>query len=478
MTARASPSKAKRRPATTAKRPDTPSQLPSQGLPKTGAPVANRTMVILRCLFISLQAIAIPVVYYGMKSEIPLLLSYQLIGANAIYTAAISMIPAVNRSARPWWATSQLSVDVVQLSFLLYVTGGLANPFCLLLIIPVTLAGTTLPPRHALALTVLAMVCALLVVVTPLWRPGGMAPGLAVTPARIARSYALVVAIAFAGGFAAWAAAGAQRMVQALQVTETVLAREQKLTALDGLAAAAAHELGTPLATITVVAKELARESPPGPLRDDAWLLVEQAERCRDILKRLARAPEITDAMYERITLTQFISEILAPYLGQPAVRTEGLIAGPRGSPPPDIWRMSEVSHAISAFVENAFDFARSEILVVGRFDAKTITIEVRDDGPGIDAEVLAKLGEPYITSRPGAEGSRTSHVGMGLGFFIAKTLLERTGAVVEAKNIRREGAVVMAQWPRAALEAIEPAPAAPAATEAVVKRSAVKAAA
>lgn len=456
MSPRPSHRSAKRKPDRGATRPDTPGPASSQGLPRTATPLANRAMVILRCLFIVTQAVSIPIVYYGLKIEMPLLLIYQMIGANAIYTAIISVIPAVNRSVRPWWATSQLAVDIIQLSCLLYVTGGLANPFCLLLIIPVTLAGTTLPARQALGLMVFAVTCALLVVVGPAWRSSGVMAPFVVTPARLAKSCALIVSIIFAGGFAAWAAGQARRMVQALQVTETVLAREQKLTALDGLAAAAAHELGTPLATITVVAKELARESPPGPLQDDAWLLVEQAERCRDILKRLSHAPEITDSMYERISLTQFISDILAPHQGQPAVRTEGLIAGPRGAPPPDIWRKSEVSHAISAFVENAYDFARSEILVIGRFDAKSITIEVRDDGPGIDAEVLAKLGEPYITSRPGAEGSRTSHVGMGLGFFIAKTLLERTGAIVEAKNIRREGAVVIAQWPRAALEAIE----------------------
>ena len=156
--------------------------------------MANRTLIILRCLFISLQAIAIPIVYYGMKSQIPLLLCYKLIAANAIYTTVISMIPAANRSTRSWWATSQLLVDVVQLSFLLYVTGGLANPFCLLLIIPVTLAGTTLPPGHAMALTVLAMVCVLLVVAIPLWRPGGLAPWSALTPAHLAKSCALVVA--------------------------------------------------------------------------------------------------------------------------------------------------------------------------------------------------------------------------------------------------------------------------------------------
>ena len=353
----------------------------------------------------------------------------------------------------------QLVLDIVQVSILLYFTGGLSNPFCLLLIVPVTVAGTTLPTRLALALTFLAVMCAVVLVTGPQWFSTTMTVPAALTPGRMAKASALIFGIVFGGGFAAWAAAEGRRLALALQVTESVLAREQKLTALDGLAAAAAHELGTPLATITVVAKELARETPQGARQDDALLLVEQAERCRDILKRLSRAPEISDAMYERITLTQFIGEILAPHQGQTAVRTEGLVTGPSGSPAPDIWRKSEVTHAIAAFVENAFDFARSELLVVGRFDAKWISIEVRDDGPGIDAEIRAKLGVPYVTSRPGAEGSRTSHVGMGLGFFIAKTLLERTGASVEANNIRGGGAIISAQWPRAALEALEAVP-------------------
>jgi len=455
MTSRTAQTVSTRDHAGAAGRSVTPGTKPPQDRTPSGSPLSNRSLVILRCLFITFQVISVPFVVYGLKTNIPLLLCYKLISANAIYTAIISLIPAVNRSVKPWWATGQLLLDVLQFSILLYFTGGVQNPFCLLLIVPVTIGGTTLPVRHAIALTALATGCAVIVLMGPNWAPSAFAAPVVMTSGRLVKASALVFSIAFTGGFAVWAAAEGRRRVRALQVTESVLAREQKLTALDGLAAAAAHELGTPLATIAVVAKELARETPTGPLQDDAWLLVEQAERCREILKRLSHAPEVSDSMYERITLTQFIGEILAPHQGQFAVRTEGLITGPPGSPPPDIWRRSEMSHAIAAFVENAYDFAKSEILVVGRFDAKSITIEVRDDGPGIDAEILAKLGEPYVTSRPGAEGSRTSHVGMGLGFFIAKTLLERTGASVEAKNIRREGAVIAAQWPRDALEAV-----------------------
>ena len=106
-------------------------------------------------------------------------------------------------------------------------------------------------------------------------------------------------------------------------------------------------------------------------------------------------------------------------------------------------------------FVENAVDFAASEVLVTARFDAETITVEVRDDGPGFAPEILARLGEPYVTSRPGAEGSRTGHIGMGLGFFISTTLLDRTGATLTFQNGRPRGAVVSVRWPREKVEAI-----------------------
>ena len=243
-------------------------------------------------------------------------------------------------------------------------------------------------------------------------------------------------------------------MELALNVTETVLAREQRLSALGALAAAAAHELGTPLATIAVVAKEIARDAPEGALRDDAILLQAQAQRCRDILKRLAETPDAGDVLHERMSLLQFVREVVEPYAEESAVRVEAVVSGSPGVDAPDVLRRPEVLHAMTSIVENAFDFARTEILVTARFDAATVSVEVRDDGPGFAPEVLAKLGEPYVTSRPGAEGSRTGHVGMGLGFFIAKTLLERTGAIVEFRNGRRGGAIVAARWPRTRIEA------------------------
>jgi two-component system sensor histidine kinase RegB len=216
-----------------------------------------------------------------------------------------------------------------------------------------------------------------------------------------------------------------------------------------------AHELGTPLATITIIAAELAREAPVGAIRDDAILLVEQTKRCRDILKRLAETPEREDALHERMSLLQFVGEIVGPYAGAAAVRVEALVVGPTGVAAPDLWRRPEILHAITAFVDNAVDFARGEILLTARFDADTVAVEVRDDGPGFSPAILGRLGEAYVTSRPSAEGSRSGHVGMGLGLFIAKTLLERSGGQVTFANGPRVGAVVTTRWPRARVEAM-----------------------
>ena len=438
------------------RRSDTPGGGRPQARQASVGRLRTRTLIMLRWLAVAGQSAAVLVVGLGLKFPIPYWPCLALIGAAAWLNVVVALSPAGRRVARPWEASCQLAFDLVQLSALLYFTGGVVNPFCLLLIAPVTVGAATLPARHAFTLGALAVSLSLVIAVTALPMPWAVDQSLQLTAIyRAGCALALIVGIVFTGGYAFRAANEAARMELALHVTETVLAREQRLSALGALAAAAAHELGTPLATISVVATELARETPPGPLREDARLLVAQAQRCRDILRRLAEAPEAADALHERMTLLQFVREVVEPYAGKEAVRVEAVVTGPPGMAAPDVWRRPEVLHAMTSIVENAFDFARAEILVTARFDAHAIVVEIRDDGPGFAPEVLAKLGEPYVTSRPGAEGSRTGHVGMGLGFFIAKTLLERTGAGVEHRNGRRGGAIVTARWPRSRMEAL-----------------------
>jgi len=343
---------------------------------------------------------------------------------------------------------------VLQLALFMALLGGTANPFITLLIVPVALAAATQSWRAMLAVGALAAVAivilALLSLPFPLPEPTMLAP-----QHRFIAAAAILVAMGLIAGYVRQSAESAARMALALDVTQAVLAREQRLSALGALSAAAAHELGTPLATISIVAKEMAREAPTDQVKDDAELLIAQAERCREILKRLSETPDqASDQVHERLSLRQLLQEVIEPHAAIKDVRVEAIVTGAKGVKSPDIRRLPEVLHAMTTFVENAVDFATSEVLVTARFDADTVSIEVRDDGPGFSPDILAKLGEPYVTSRPGQEGGRTGHVGMGLGFFIAKTLLERTGAQVTFQNGRPRGAVVSARWPRPTIEA------------------------
>jgi two-component system sensor histidine kinase RegB len=333
--------------------------------------------------------------------------------------------------------------------------GGSANPFALVLIAPVTLAAATLPLRPLLILGGLAGAMSMALTVVSLRYPSATVEPRLDLEYRIISGIANVAGIALIAGFVRQSVVEAARIALALDVTQAVLAREQRLSALGALAAAAAHELGTPLATISIVAKEMAREATTPAVKDDAELLIAQSERCREILRRLAATPDkASDEVHERLSLRQLVQEVIEHHTGASReVRVEAIVTGAKDVKTPDIRRLPEIIHAFSTFVENAVDFAKSEILVSARFDADTITIEVRDDGPGFAPEILAKLGEPYVTTRPGAEGSRTGHVGMGLGFFIAKTLLERTGAQVSFFNGKPRGAVVSARWARSELE-------------------------
>jgi two-component system sensor histidine kinase RegB len=416
-------------------------------------------IVKLRWLTLSGELAALIFIGLVMRWHAPYLACLFVIVMSGVFNGLISVSNTALGPARDGQLMVQLGFNILQVSALLELTGGVANPFCLMLIAPVTLAAALMERRNALILGGLAAICAALMTfwALPLPWPSDHPP-LPPLAYRLAALVAIVSGLIITAGYAWRAAAETKRMELALNITRKVLAREQRLSALGGLAAAAAHELGTPLATISVVAKEMVRETPPGPTRDDAELLVSQAERCREILTRLTEEPDTTDdAVHARMTLLQFLNEVIARHLDTP-IRVEAGVAGPPGARPPEIRRMPEVLHAMTSLVENAVDFARSEVLVSIRFDDRTIAVEVRDDGPGFSPEVLTQLGQPYITSRPGGEGSRSGHIGMGLGFFIAKTLLERTGAVVQHFNGRRGGAVIAARWPRKVVEA-PPAP-------------------
>ena len=412
-----------------------------------------RTLVNVRWMVILGEAALLLAMCFVLGHEAPYALAAAIIAAGAVVNLLTSRMTPPQRVIGDREAVIQLCADLLQMSLLLALIGGTANPFILVLLAPVTLAAATLPLRPLLIVGSVASAFSMLLAVVSLPYPDILLP----LEFRLTAGVANVAGVALVAGFVRQSVVEAARMALALDVTQTVLAREQRLSALGALAAAAAHELGTPLATISIVAKEMAREAPTPNVKEDAELLIAQAERCREILRRLSATPETaTDEVHERLSLRQLVQEVMKPHANaSKEVRVEAIVTGAKDTKAPDIRRLPEIIHAFTTFVENAVDFAQSEILVSARFDADTISIEVRDDGPGFAPEVLAKLGEPYVTTRPGAEGSRTGHIGMGLGFFIAKTLLERTGAVVSFHNAKPRGAVVSARWARSELEVV-----------------------
>jgi two-component system sensor histidine kinase RegB len=254
-------------------------------------------------------------------------------------------------------------------------------------------------------------------------------------------------------------------MSEALAAAEMVLAREQKLSALDGLAAAAAHGLGTPLATIAVVTKELMRDArPTDPHYEDVVLLRAQAERCRDILAELAARGEQIDIIVSRLPVSHLIEEVVAPHrlVAVPIeVRTgpaSGVTPGSAAAVEPVTQRNPGVLYGLGNLLENAVDFADTKVEVDARWSENEVKIVIADDGSGFPPYVLEQLGEPFVTTRPAQsfrQEAPDEHIGMGLGFFIAKTLLERSGATLALANRQAPdvGAVVTVMWPRSKFE-------------------------
>ena len=417
-----------------------------------------RTLVLLRWVAIAGQSAAVLWVGLVMHLPVPIGWCFLVIAAAGWMNLSSTLAWPGVRLAGNREAVMQLAFDLAELAVLLGLTGGLHNPFALLLIAPATVGAATLPARHAALLGALALaaIAALALWWAPLpWVRGTMfeLPPLYVAGVAVA----LAVGVVFTAAYAWQASEEASRMELALAATQAVLAREQRLSALGGLAAAAAHELGTPLATIQVVTKEMIRGLEPGPLLEDVQLLIDQAERCRTILRRLSQDPDTSDAHHARMSLSQLLEEVAEPHRGG-VIAIECEVSCAPGAAILEAMRMPEVLHGLSAFVENAVDFAESEVDLTAYYDEERLTIEVRDDGPGFSPDVISKLGQPYVTTRSHGENSRSSHMGMGLGFFIAKTLLERTGAQVEFRNARRGGASITARWPRGRVAAPGPA--------------------
>ena len=427
------------------------------------------TLIRLRWLAIVGQSLTVLVVAYGLKFPLPVSLCFALIACSAWLNLVLTFrYPAAHRLT-PFSAFVILTFDSLQLAGLLYMTGGLTNPFSLLMTVPVVVSATSLPLRLTAILGGLVIVGASLLVFFHLplpWYEGAPLPMPFIYVAGI--WMAVFSSIAFTAIYAFRVAEEARLLANALAATELVLQREQHLSALDGLAAAAAHELGTPLSTIAVVAKELARGAPQdGTFADDLALLQTQAERCREILRRLTRGTQQPDPLLTHVTVRELIEEASAPYRGASAKIVISAAPEANGEPArgaePVGRRRPGVIYGLGNIISNAVDFALSKVEIGAAWSAREVVITITDDGPGISPLVLDALGEPYVTTRPARHAEQTRDGqphGMGLGFFIAKTLLERSGATVSLENrpAPATGAIARVSWPRAAFEGPETA--------------------
>ena len=438
---------------------------------KNGDLVPLRTLTNLRWMAIAGQLSALGVASAYFHIALPWGFCAAVVGASVIANMIFMTVFPVNRRLAEHEAVAMLGFDLVQLSLLLAAAGGLTNPFALLVLAPVTMSATALSLRS----TVL-VVCAAIVLVTltyhfgqPLQRVDGST--LTVPPLLgLGHLFSIIIGIIFVSMYSRRVATEIRAMSDALFAAQMALAREQKLTDLGGVIAATAHELGTPLATIKLVSSEMVDElAGQESLMQDAMLIREQADRCRDILRSMGQAGK-DDLHLKQAPLTTVVQEAAEPHLqrGKTVIFADQTADG-GDTRQPSILRRPEVIHGLRNLVQNAVDFAKGKVWIDITWSADAIRVRISDDGPGFPAQLIGRIGDPFVRRSPQSpsDGLRKDYEGMGLGLFIAKTLLERTGAeltfanasdpfLAPAERPERCGAVVLVKWPRAAIEAPE----------------------
>ncbi len=431
------------------------STLDERGLPLLRPNVRLSTLVRIRWLAVLGQTGAVIVVHYGLDFTLPLWPCLAVIALSAALNVWVRLrfrlTPRLDAATAAWL----LAFDIAQLAALLFLTGGLENPFSFLFLGPVLISATALPQRMTLLLGGFAALCATVLVFAHMPLPWASDE-----PLTLPSTYMLAIwlsqllALGFIGAYAWQVAEEARLLADALAATELVLAREQHLSQLDGLAAAAAHELGTPLSTIAVIVKELGRTlGRDSPHADDIKLLAEQARRCRDILAKLTEL-STSAGPFDRMKMSGLIEEVVAPHRNF-GVTIDVKLPPDRAAEPVGA-RNPAVLYGLGNLVENAVDFARLRVELSAQWTDEEVVVTLADDGPGFAPEILGRLGEPYVTSRgSGRPSAEPESGGLGLGFFIAKTLIERSGGSLSCSNRPppQSGAVVEVRWARADFE-------------------------
>jgi len=426
-------------------------------------------MILLRWVAIVGQLVALTVAQqvYGLQLELGL--CYLVVGISVIGNLIAIFVFPENKRLTESENMLMVLFDLLQLGVLIALTGGLNNPFALLMLGPVTISAAVLTTRSTILVGATAIV--IVTLLSEYYLPLRTSDG---TVLRIPDLFvfgnwiALVIAICFIGLYSRRVTFEIHSMSDALSATQLALSREQKLTDLGGVVAAAAHELGTPLATIKLASAELIEELEDHPeLQEDAALIREQADRCRDILRDMGRAGK-DDLHLRQAPLMTVVQEAAEPHMhrGKQVTYVHDPDAGDAGDQPA-ILRQPEIIHGLRNLVQNAVDFARTTVWIEAYWTADDITLRIMDDGQGFPQQVLGRIGDPFVRRRRSGSdrAQRPEYEGMGLGLFIAKTLLERSGAELTFANGNDpytripvdgvyKGAIVEVTWPRRKIDA------------------------
>ncbi len=423
--------------------------------------VRLRTLIVLRWVAISGQLVAITVAQRMFDLDLNLGLCFLAIGASIIANLVAIFVFPENKRLTETEVAWMLVFDISQLAFLLALTGGLNNPFALLILAPITISATALKPATTVILGTVTIAFVSLVAIwhLPLATSNGFIMSM---PQDFVFGFwtSIVIGVVFLGLFASRVTAEVHAMSDALTATQMALAREQKLTDLGGVIAAAAHELGTPLATITVASAELLDELEDPELKADARLIRDQADRCRDILRSMGQAGK-DDLHMRRAPLGAVVREAAEPHEDRGKnIHYDVASLDLDLLTHPTVDRRPEIIHGLRNLIQNAVDFAAQNVWIDATWDDKYIILTISDDGPGFSPQVMGRIGDPFVgRGRRSLISRRPGYDGMGLGLFIAKTLLERSGAELSfANGVEpdaepsefgiRSGAIVQVRWP------------------------------
>lgn len=429
------------------KRPSEDLLLVDPHLPHGGG-VRLGTLVLIRWLAVAGQLLALAIVEWGLSFDAQPEITVPIVLLSALLNTWFSFRADSNTRMSDRQSAAHLAFDLFHLFALLFATGGLANPFSVLLLAPASVSASILGQRSTKFLIALSLVLVTGLAFTPFPLPwSGPPPEI---PALLEGGIwvSLCFTMVFLALYMSRVGREGRNRARALAATQIALEREQRLAALGTLAAAAAHELGTPLGTIMLASRDLLDHwQGDDTSRIDLELIVAEATRCRSILDELRESRRAGDAThFTSADVGAILHEAAGPHENRGGV---ALIYDLPTDRQVTIMRTPELIHAVRNIVENAVGFARTAVTIRAEVTQEDIKVSIADDGPGFDPQVIRRLGEPYVTTRqptPGKDG------GLGLGLFIAKTLLERGGAGVSFANRRGGGAVVTIEWPTSAL--------------------------